>query len=203
MVKNKYIDILHSKNLSPSSINSFLWNKDQWFDTYILGNFQKSKEMTFGTMIDLRIQNDPTFLPHLPRYEFMQAELTYKLGDIKLKGKPDGFNLTKSKELYDFKTGRNPWTLEKAQDSVQLKFYLLLLYLNKQIVPEEFTCGIHYLETKESDDFKSVEFVKEDNIQTFSVKYTLTDMLKLIIFIKDIYKQMELYCKEKNDILNK
>jgi len=194
---NQYLDILHSKNLSPSAINSFLWNKEQWFDSFILGNFKKSKEMDFGSMIDLRIQNDPTFLPHLPRYEYMQAELTYTLGNIKLKGKPDGFNLKKNKTLSDYKTGRNPWTQAKVDDCLQLKFYLLLLYLNKQIKPEDFTCKIHWLETKESDDFKSVEFIKEENIQTFETKYTLTDLLKLVVYIKDIYKQMEAYCQNK------
>lgn len=188
----QHLNKLHSLNLSPSAINSFLWNPVQWFDAYILGNFKKSKEMDFGTMIDLKIQNDPNFLPHLPRYEYMQEELVAMLGNIRLKGKPDGFNLTKSKELFDYKTGRNPWTQQKVDDSIQLKFYLLLLYINKKIRPEEFTCGIHWLPTKETGDFK-VEFVEEKNIKTFVTRYTLQDLLVFIKQIKGIYKEMEQY----------
>jgi hypothetical protein len=190
----EHLTKLHSLNLSPSALNSFIYNKEQWFDTYILGNFKKSKEMDFGSAVDLRIQNDPTFLPHLPRYECMQAELVAMLGKIRIKGKPDGFNLTKSKELFDYKTGRNPWTQKKVEDSIQLKFYLLLLYIHYKIKPEEFVCGIHWLETKETGDFK-VEFVKEENIQTFTTRYTLQDLLVFIKQIKGIYKEMERYCK--------
>lgn len=198
-MSKQHLDKLHSINLSPSSINSFLYDKEQWFDSYILGNFQGSPEMEFGSMIDLKIQNDPTFLPKLPRYEKMQERLAVVLSGIKLVGKPDGFNLTKSFDLWDYKTGRNPWTQKKVDDCLQLKFYLLLIYITYNIPPEKFTCGIHWLPTKkeETGDFKvTISLIKEDDIKSFKTKYTMADLLSFIKDIKDIYKQMEKYCKK-------
>ena len=195
----QHLDKLHSINLSPSSINSFIYDKESWFDSYILGNFKGSPEMEFGSMIDLKIQNDPTFLPKLPRYEKMQEKLSVVLSGIKLVGKPDGFNLIKSFDLWDYKTGRNAWTQKKVDDCIQLKFYLLLIYITYKIPPEKFTCGIHWLPTKkeENGDFKvTISLIKEDDIKSFNTKYTMADILSLIKDIKDIYKKMELYCKK-------
>lgn len=192
-----HLDKLHSLNLSPSSINSFLYNKDSWFESYIVGTFTDSLEMQFGRMIDLKIQNDPLFLPHLPRYEKMQERLCAVLSGIKLVGKPDGFNLTDPKKLYDYKTGRNAWTQEKVNDCIQLKFYLLLIYITYKIPPEDFTCGIHWLPTKREDsgDFNAIiSFIDEKDIKTFSTKYTMQDILSFIKFIKKIYKEMEQFC---------
>jgi hypothetical protein len=152
--------------------------------------------MDFGSAIDLRIQEDLTFLPSLPRYEKMQEKIKVMLGSISLVGKPDGFNLIKSKELYDFKTGRNPWTQAKVDNCLQLKFYLFLIYIKYKIPPEEFTCGIHWLPTKETGDFK-IEFIKEGDIKTFKTRYTMQDILSFIREIKEIYKKMEKYCLDK------
>jgi hypothetical protein len=191
-----YLKKLHTLNVSWSLINSFQYNKEKWFDSYILDNFTGSKEMDFGKMIDKRIQKDPLFLPHLPRYEHMQYKMEAVMSGLKLKGIPDGLTLTGKKKLYDYKTGKKPWDSKRAKETGQLKFYLLLIYLTLKIKPEEFECGIHWLPTCESEDF-AIEFIEENNIKTFKVKHTFQDILLFAAEIKRIYKEMELYCENR------
>jgi hypothetical protein len=191
-----HLQKLHTLNVSWSLINSFQYDKEKWFDSYILGNFTGSKEMDFGRMIDQRIQDDPTFLPHLPRYEHMQYKMEAIMGGLKLKGIPDGLTLTGKKKLADFKTGKVKWDRKRAQNTGQLLFYLLLIYLTLKIKPEEFECIIHWLPTKETEDF-AIEFIEENNIKTFKVKHTMQDILLFAAEIKRIYKEMEKYVANK------
>ena len=188
----KHLDKLRSRPLSWSSISS--WNFDKtrkkWAEKYLEGIYETSKEMDYGKVIDLRIQEDPTFLPHLPRYEKMQYKMLVRMGGIDLIGLPDGVDLTtEQKKLSDYKTGKNKWDQKRAQDTGQLLFYLLLLYITHKIKPEEFDCYIHWLPTKETGDFK-IELIKEDDIRTFKVKHTMQDILKFAKFIKQTYKEM-------------
>jgi len=192
-----YLTKLHTLNVSWSAISSFQYDKEKWFDSYILGKKQQSKEMDFGKVIDQRIQDDPNFLPHLPRYEHMQYKLEVVMSGLKLKGIPDGLTLTgKKKKLFDYKTGKKAWDLKRAKETGQLKFYLLLIYITHKIPPEEFECGIHWLPTRETGDF-AIEFIEENNIKTFKVKHTMQDILLFASEIKRIYKEMEEYVASK------
>ena len=181
---------LQSKPLSWSAISSWTYSKEQWAKKYLEGIYDTSKEMDYGKVIDLRIQEDPTFLPKLPRYEKMQYKMLVRMGGIDLIGLPDGVNMEKSKQLADYKTGKNKWDQKRAQDTGQLLFYLLLLYITHKIKPEEFDCYIHWLPTKETGDFK-IELIKEDDIRTFKVKHTMSDILNFASFIKKTYREME------------
>ncbi len=194
-------DFLKGRPLSYSAFSSFLYNPEQWYQTYILGIRQESAELAFGSYVDKRIQTDPSFLPKLPRYEHMQYSMKVMLGkDIPLVGIPDGLNLTKSKELSDFKTGRLKWDKKRADETDQLTWYLLLIYITLKHKPEKFRCFIHWLPTvkTESGDFKvTIEFIKDidDNIRTFETKRTMTDVLQLISRIKVVLGEMQEYVR--------
>lgn len=195
---NKYLDILHSRPLSWSSVASFEYDKEKWFEERILGNKKSSPELEFGSLIDKKIQDDPSFLPHLPRYEKMQYRIKVNMGGLELVGVLDGLNLDKCKEICDYKSGRVKWTQQRAQETGQLKFYLLLLYIAKKIDPNDFTCYIHWIETKktETGDFKvNIDFVKEGTFQTFKVRHTMREILSFAVYLKNVYKEMEDYLK--------
>lgn len=197
--QKSYLNKLHSRPLSWSSVASFEYDKDKWFNERILDIKSESPEMTFGSKIDKLIQDDPTFLPTLPRYENMQRRIKVNMGGIELVGVLDGLNLVKCKEVADYKTGKKAWDYTRAKETGQLKFYLLLLYVAEKIKPEDFTCYIHWIPTKanETGDFiKTISFLRgEAHFETFTVKHTMTDILKFANYLKDIYKQMEEYIK--------
>lgn len=196
MMNNKHLDKLHSLPLNWSSISSFEYNRERWFRNFILGEKSSSEEMSFGTMIDKKIQVDPTFMPNLPRYELMQHKMTVMFNGIQLMGTPDGINLKKNKQLADYKTGRLKWDRKRAQDHGQLVMYLLLLYITEKVKPEEFDCFIHWLPTKleENGNFeRKITLISETEFKTFKVKHTMQDLLAFGLRIKKTYAEMELY----------
>jgi hypothetical protein len=180
-----------ARPLSPSAVNSFLYNPESWYETYILGKRQRSKEMDFGSMIDKRLETDPTFLPEVPRCPLLQHEMKCVFNGIHVVGKPDALDIDKF-ILRDFKTGKQKWDRKRADDSLQLTFYLLLVYIKYKIPPEKFRCYIDWLETKESGDF-TIGFVDGMKVKTFETKRTMRDLLSLGVKIKEVIKEMESY----------
>lgn len=185
-------EFLTSRPLSWSAIASFEYDPKQWYDTYILGKKQTSKEMTFGSMIDKKIQDDPAFMPNLPRYENMQYKMKVMFGDIPLVGVPDGLNLKKSKDLADYKTGKKLWDKKRADEIGQLTFYLLLLYITLKLRPEDFKLAIHWLPTQENGDF-SISLISETEFKSLYTKRTMQDLVAFGIRINRTVKAMEDY----------
>jgi len=204
-MKTKKFD--YNYPLSWSSINLFdsdsQWcDREEWYRTYALKLPRKtpSKEMLFGTYVDERIQNDPTFLPELIRLPHLQYELKATIKEkgkkpLHLYGKPDNLCLT-TFQLEDFKTGKGAWTQKKAKDTGQLKMYLFMLWVSHGIDPEKFTCRIHWLPTQENGDF-SISFKEPVKPQTFKVKHTRADILAFGNKIKRIRQEMIDYCNAK------
>ena len=197
MTKQDALDKFHKRDFSWSQMSSFAYNPEQWYKSYILGEYQDSEELRFGKMIDLKIQEDPTFMPSLPRYEKMQHKMKVVFNKIPLVGVPDGINFTTTpKILSDYKTGRNPWTQKKAKETGQLKFYLLLIYITEKIKPEEFDCYIHWLPTKleENGNFeRKISLISDTEFQTFKVNHTMRDILTFGTEIIKTYIAMEKY----------
>lgn len=191
--------ITEDRPLSWSAISSFDWSAEQWYDKYILGIETTSPEMTFGSYVDKRLQTDPTYLPHVPRYPYMQHKMKTVFDGIPLTGVPDGLNFdTTPKELIDYKTGKSPWTQKKADETGQLTMYLLLLYLTEGMRPEEFDCAILWLPTAYAKDFK-IDFRRPEDPEliTFDTKRTMLDILKFGQRIKDTYALMQRYVVQR------
>jgi hypothetical protein len=190
----KHLDKLKSKPLSWSSISSFEYNPKTWANNYLKGEKSPpTEELIFGKEVDERIQVDPNFLPGLPRYEKMQLKMEAKISGIHLLGIPDGVNFEKNKQLADYKTGVKKWTQKRADETGQLLFYLLLLYCNYNIRPEEFDCFIHWLPTKKVEDMdfnKTISFIESGDVQTFKVKHTLKEVMEFGGYLKRTYKKM-------------
>jgi hypothetical protein len=220
MATNKTFDIrkfLATRPLSWSALSSFEYDKEQWFETYILGKRQESPEMTFGSIVDKKIQTDPSFLPKLPRYPLMQYKMNAVFNGIPLTGLPDGLSLnsvetenTKGYKVFwdkgyilsDYKTGRKAWDKKRADETGQLTMYLFLLYILHKEKPEQFRCFIHWLPTvkHEAGDFTvKVDFHDgihgEDGIKTIETKRTMADLLKFGERINKVIKEMEQYVR--------
>jgi hypothetical protein len=208
-------EFLIKRPLSWSALSSFEYNKEQWFETYILGKKQSSPEMTFGSIVDKKIQNDPKFLPKLPRYPVMQYEMRAVFNGIPLIGFPDGLslnnpdvkNLKKYKvfdkegfKLSDYKTGVKKWDQKRADETGQLTFYLFLLYIIHKFKPKDFICGIHWLPTSkvEGGDFSvKVDLISDEHISIVT-KRTMQDLLEMGSRINKVTKEMESYVRNHN-----
>lgn len=194
------MDRFKNRPLSWSQISSFEYNRDQWYDTYILGNRQSSREMEFGSIVDKKIQNDPTFLPTLPRYPKMQYKVEVTFNKIPLVGHFDGLSLD-DYIIADYKTGKKPWDQKRADETGQLTMYLFMLYIEKKIKPEQFRCFIHWIPTVETKDFK-IELIEDYQPVTIETKRTMTDILKFGERINRTVKEMEEYIKTRQQLIH-
>lgn len=181
------------RKISWSQISSFEYDPEQWYESYVLGKRSTSKEMTFGSEVDRRLQDDPEFLPHVPRYPLMQHRMEAKFAQLVLVGVPDGLDLD-NYLLADYKTGKVAWTQKRADETGQLKMYLLLILLTEKIRPENFECMIHWLPTRETGDF-AIELIDEKDCKTFHTAFTMRDILDFGMRIKKTVKAMKLYAK--------
>ena len=183
--------------LSYSCLSSFDYNPEVWYDTYILGNKQVSKEMTFGTMIAQKKQDDPTFLPQIPRCPLLQYKMEATFNGIPMIGKPDAIDLDNF-ILRDYKTGKKDWDKKRADETDQLTMYLMLVYIIHKIPPEKFTCWIDWMQTMEDENF-NLSFVEpiEENIKHFKTKRTMADILHFGKYINDTVKKMQEFINKK------
>jgi len=188
MINHRFLE----RPLSHSQLGSFEWNKEEWYQTYILGNKKPpSKEMLFGSMIDKKIQHDPTFLPELIRFPLQQHELRTTYNGIAMIGFPDQLDLD-IPQLADDKTGKKPWDQKRADETKQLTMYLFMIFMMYKIPPEVFDCSIRWLPTREDGDF-TIQLVEPCVPQIFTTKRTMTDILNFGAYINKTVKEMEDY----------
>lgn len=182
--------------LSWSAISSFEYDPEQWYEKYVLGKkSEATNEMLFGSEIGRRIASDPDFLPHLQRYEIYEYELRGSFAGIPLIGFIDGFTKRDlHSTLGEYKTGRKPWTQERADLHGQIDMYLLLLLQMEGIKPEHVSCEIHWMPTQQDGDFK-VSFIDEKMIHTFPTNRTTKQILQFGTRIKSAYRDMHKYTR--------
>jgi hypothetical protein len=143
-----------TKNVSWSYLWLFWHKKEEWYDKYEakLSKEEFSKKhpvcledkmrMEFGFRIGKKIQDDPTFLPQIPRYAdgINEYDFGFKAnGPIMFDGIPmvgyaDHFSEGLMKGRED-KTGEH-WDQEKADKHEQLTMYSLQSYLTLGRLPE-------------------------------------------------------------------
>ncbi len=130
----------------------------------------------------------------------MKALYTTSKGKkIPLLGIPDGLGLLSPKLLADYKTGKKEWDKKRADDTGQLTFYLLLLFLLEQRKPTDFELRIHWIPTRrlENGDIGLVENI-DDNIRTILTKRTMVDISKFCKRIEKTVEAMQDYVNSRN-----
>lgn len=193
-----------TRALSWSSISSFEWNKEQWYERYILKKEQTStKELEFGKFVGDKLSSDKRFKKEVIRYKIFEKELRCEWDGIPLVGYVDTCDLEKFC-MREYKTGKKPWTQKRADEHGQIDMYLLMIYIMYKIKPEQMKVHLDWMPTKDSGDdhdsleafLKSkskIEFVEPFEVKSFETKRTMSDVLKFGAKIKRIYKEMEEY----------
>lgn len=190
-----------TRALSWSAISSFEWNRDQWWRKYVGKEIPEiTPELEFGSMVDKRIQEDPTFLPKLERFPVMQHKMECVFNDIPLIGIADQFDPNpKHIRLADDKTGRRIWDQKRADETGQLTMYSLELWLTQKIRPEDIDFEIRWFPTHYKDG--KIAFIEEYHTKLQPVvirtKRTMREVLAFGQRIIDTYTAMHEYAAHR------
>ena len=189
-------EFLKTRSLSWSALSSFEYDPEQWYARYILNQTEEpTEELKFGKMIDERLQADPTFMPHVERFPILQHKMEASLGKIPLIGYADAFRPTPP-ALRDYKTGAKAWDQARADETGQLTFYALLLWLTEKIKPESVDFYIDWMPTKKNGDF-TVSFVDEKDVKVFPTRRTMRQILEFGVRINATVQAMQLYVNSR------
>lgn len=158
-MKKKYIE-LPKGYLSYSQIQSWRGNPKRYKEVYFDGRTEFSiynEGMEYGkqfadaleTYTDTNDLLTDASILLLAKYDVrdqeIRAELKTKDGCIPLLGRPDTMN-SKTFAFREYKTGKQPWTQNKANKHFQLYFYAMLIYLKYGVVVEK--CHLDWIETE-------------------------------------------------------
>lgn len=174
------------------------WEKDpnRYYERYVLGLDEYiSKNMDAGKRIaemlekgKAKNQIEKSILAKLeqdgyPNIENREKKVTAELEGIKLYGIADGL-LLKDKKLFEVKTGVK-WTQSQANKLGQIDFYNLMLWLTYKIKPQDIENKLIWIKTyNTTDDFGQRKVIMTDEVKTFIVKKTMTDIIKMSDRIK-------------------
>lgn len=185
-----------TRPFSWSAMSSFQWNKRQWYDKYVTGIIpEKSPELEFGSYVDKKFQDDPKFLPHFTRYPVLQHTMKATLATIPLIGIADAWHPA-NVALRDLKTGRKPWTQKRADETGQLTFYALLLWMTENIHPRDLSLYIDWAPTHYVDgELAFIEPHKALMPRTFQTTRTMPQILAFGRQINETYAAMIAYCE--------
>jgi len=149
MTRDKFYERFITRPLSHSQLESFRYNKEEWYNSYILGRkFTPNALMKFGTRVGDAIGT--TACPiGISTVGVKEYELKAQLGDIYIVGYADHF-CSKTKVLTENKTTDNPrkWTKETVAKHKQLTMYCLMLYLTHGIEPSEVKIYLNDIRTE-------------------------------------------------------
>lgn len=165
-----------------------LWEKDPnlYYQVYWEGIDQfRSKYLELGKRMATCLENgfdadhDPLFemmTVFMPAYPAREFDLKAVFEGIPLVGKLDGFN-EKTLTIGEYKSGKN-WTQSMADETGQLTFYALLVWLKYKKLPKEI--ALHWAKT---DEDMEGNLKLTGDIRTFKTQRSLKD---LILFSKRI-----------------
>lgn len=201
---SKAFDIVafsQKRPLSWSAISSFEYDPSQWYERYVLNvSAQPTREMAFGKLVGEKLASDPDFLPHVPRYREFEYELKYKMDTgLHLIGFIDSYEPKRFKggpAVYEYKTGKKAWDQKRADDHGQITMYLMMLYFQHQLFPQDVKTHVLWLPTKSEGDF-SISFVNEKDVRIFETGRTMTELIIFGKRIRQVAKAMEDYANKQ------
>ena len=140
--------------LSFHSMTLFEKSQEEWLDYYIYDPENKNKKrrisrnMAYGSMLakgleDEKATGDPLLdlmAARLPKFELMdiafEADLKDKKGVIRVLAKPDTCKSDYS-AFKEYKTSVRKWTQRMADESGQITFYAMVMWLKTGKIPQD------------------------------------------------------------------
>jgi len=186
--------------ISWSQLSLYERNPIEYASVYIYGDKRTNPRMELGKAVaemlekgeehaDKDLEFYRIFIPQYPHKEF---DVKTNLGDIALFGKLDGWDPDK-KEIGEYKTG-SKWSQKMADETGQLSFYALMLYLQYGIKPEEIKIKLFWMPTI-IDQFEGVKLTGD--LKMFETKRNMTDLIDMMGRIRRAWKGIESLCRSE------
>lgn len=184
--------------LSYSQMNSWKWSQKKYKETYFEGKpYPTNPAMIFGKdfseIMDDKKKTDDVIIQGvvslMPRYDTSEKEIRESIEGIKLLGYLDSY-CSKTHDLYEYKTGKTPWTQYRVDEADQLTFYSMLVYLKYKVIPENIS--LIWAETEIDDD--KVRFT--GNVKRFETSRELADVLNMLARTKTVAREISEAYKE-------
>src|SRR5258708_387361 len=126
----------------------------------------------------------------LPKYDTadvaFEAEFCTKEGKwIRVLAKPDSMD-SKTKNFWEYKTGKIPWTQVKAQNHLQMHFYAMCAYFKYDVMPKKV--GLVWIETEQGPE----GIRPTGHVEQFAVKVGKMSMINTMYRVVKAAKEIEI-----------
>lgn len=144
---NKYY--LPKPYLSYSAINSFMSYPADFRARYYENKpMIVTPELTFGKRIGEMLEHGDESLSHIQHGDVAEKELKFDVDGVPILGYIDSFR-SEDKYIYEFKTGKTPWTQGRVEKHLQLDIYSLGVETLEGSVNDE--CMLIWMETQRKE----------------------------------------------------
>jgi len=210
--------------ISWSQLSLFERNPIKYASIYLYGDKRTNPRMELGKAVAEMLEKDEentdknlefyrVFLPQYPHKEF---DVKAMLGDILLFGKLDGFDdrcsacgqnwldmveqngtckicKGKSSTIFEIKTGAK-WNQKMADETGQLSFYALLIYLAYGIKPENIKIKLYWMPTI-IDEIEGLKLTGD--LKVFETKRTMIDLVDMMGRIRRAWNGIASLCRSE------
>lgn len=206
-MSNKTFDIykfLEKRPLSWSALSSFDYDKEQWYQNYIMKvPVSPNPEMLFGSKFAHSCEIRKPLAP-VTLLSKMEQKFEVKFGKIHMIGYADTFKHTSKRETGEYKTGVKAWDKKRVDKHGQITMYALMNYLQSRMRPDDCKFWLEWIPTKkvhrENGDYSGFDYViafRDDSPvpMHFDTKRTMKEVLEFGSYINAQVKEMELYVR--------
>lgn len=143
-INDKYF--LPKPYLSYSAMNDFYYNRKRFQDKYYKGiESPVTPELIFGKKIGEMLEHGDESLAHISHGDVAEKKLEFEVDGIPVLGFIDSFR-TEDSFIFEFKTGKTPWTQGRVDKHFQLDVYSLGVETIEGKVNDE--CMLVWMETR-------------------------------------------------------
>lgn len=201
MTRSDFYKRFIPRPLSYSQLSAWEYNKDEWYERYILNKRTPANSaMRAGTIIGDSIGTDKSLVPLLTPPGVKEYELRASLGDIHIVGYCDHYcPLTHTLNENKTSTNRNKWNQKNVDEHKQLDMYALMLFLTHDVLPDDLTIYLNYIPVIEGADMR---YYLPDPVEhyTFETKRTEQHLVNMTRYIENTVEDMCAYAIHKDNL---
>ena len=187
--------------LSYSQLSAWEYNKDEWYERYILNKRTPANSaMRAGTIIGDSIGTDKSLVPLLTPPGVKEYELRASLGDIHIVGYCDHYcPLTHTLHENKTSTNRKKWNQKSVDEHKQLDMYALMLFLTHDVLPNDLTIYLNYIPVIEGADMR---YYLPDPVEFYQYPTRRTDehLVNMTRYIENTVEDMCAYAIHKDSL---
>ena len=184
--------------LSYSQLSSFEYDKEQWYDNYILGiKPEPNAAMLLGNKVGDSIGTPHSLVPDLVPPGVKEFELRANLGNIFIVGYCDHY-CADTRVLHENKTTSNTkkWNQKSVDEHGQLTMYALMLFLQHKVPPKDVRMFLNYIPVELGNDH-ILRLPEKPVFYQFETKRSNLQIAEYANYIKEMVAKMDEYIKER------